>query len=347
MTNKLCILSRKNASGHDKRGNYQLEKSRPQELEALLDSDLSLSDLGGCNSTLIRANPERTSWLQLARLRKIESKAPEGVVRLNPISSFENYASKLTTFSLWKKNSLHTPEYLVLPVWGKFDTYAKQLEALSEQGCYLRTSNEDSGKGLYHLPCYSEAAARKIIRRLRFRTLINKVSMDNLLAVKPVNNRVGDLGYIYRVHLVGNTIIGGYAICSDTAVIHVRDLRGEFMDQFLTANQALMQKLQSEAFSEKIVRALYSLRIHIAAVEFFLVDDEPVFLEVNPVWGGLHRFGDVEFQALLEQQDLPGNLKLWLNPGAFYRGYWRAVDRLIAAGGNYRGSVDLVDCLQA
>ncbi|SMF05893.1 hypothetical protein SAMN02745866_00465 [Alteromonadaceae bacterium Bs31] len=346
MTNRLCILSRKNASGHDRHGNYQLEKPRPHELDALLESNLTLAGLANCNATLIRANPERTSWLQLSRLRRKQSRAAVGAVQLNPISSFENYASKLTTFSLWRNSGLQTPDYMALPLWASFKSYAANLKALAENGCYLRTSNEDSGKGLYHLAHYSEGAAKRLLRRLRFRTLVNKVGMESLLAVKPVENRIGDLGYIYRVHLVGNTIVGGYAICADTPVIHVRDLRPENMNPFLQANQSLLHKLQQPGFSEQLVRALSSLNIHIAAIEFFLVDNQPVFLEVNPVWGGLHRFGDAGFQALLEQRELPKNIQLWLNPAEFYRGYWLAVNELISARGEYSGAAQLVSSLQ-
>ena len=335
MTINLCILSRKNKTGYDSVGQFVLEKSRPQELESLVSSNVKPTDASAAHASLIRANPERTNRFQLNRLVANEAKVNHNAIRLNPIASFQNYASKLTTFDLWSQHGLATPDYLALPLWCSFSVYEQALRQLAENGCYLRTSNEDSGKGMYFFKEYSRQVFKSTIRKLHWRALINKVRIADLIAVKPVDNRVNGLGYIYRVHLVGNTIVGGYAICSEQSIIHVRDLSVEHIPEFIQANHHLMEMLADEKFSSQIVKALRSLRIHVAAVEFFVVDEQPVFLEVNPLWGGLHRFGSDQFQQALYEHELPANVALWLNPLSFYNNYWSAISDLVTARGEY------------
>lgn len=326
-------------------GDFRLEKPRKGELEALQKSDLQLASPEECDATLIRANPERTSGGQHRLMQRLEARAHERAIHLNPISSFQNYADKWHTFERWQAAGLATPEFMRIPIWAAFPRYAQSLAALAEGGCYLRTSNEDSGKGLMYLPEYHQRKFRQAIRKLRWRALLNKVSVADLLAVKRVDNRVDGLGYIYRVHMVGNTVIGGYALCSEEEIIHSHNLSVVNLDAFLAANEQLLRFLAQPQFANQLVEALLALKIHTAAVEFFIIGGKPIFLEVNPVWGGIHRFGREAFQAALDVREQPANIRLWLNPEGFYHEYWRQIGRLMENGGEFPLQLELCAAL--
>ena len=60
------------------------------------------------------------------------------------------------------------------------------------------------------------------------------------------------------------------------------------------------------AISTEIMRAVTSLGNNIGGLDFLMREGKPVFLELNPVWGGVkgpYDFGNEDFQRLLEKTE--------------------------------------------
>jgi hypothetical protein len=137
--------------------------------------------------------------------------------------------------------------------------------------------------------------------------------------------------------MVGGEVIGGYALVGRGRIIHAFDATLADRDAFVAANERFAGWLVDARWQELWRRAMAAVRLDFGALEFFCVDDEPVFLEVNPMWGGRHRFGPELTRWLIDEA--PDDLRRriahvfsWLAPFTFYERYWRAIAGLMTAG---------------
>jgi hypothetical protein len=100
--------------------------------------------------------------------------------------------------------------------------------------------------------------------------------------------------YLYRMFVVGDTIVGGYGCASRRDNIHVRDVRIQDVEHIMKSNIRLAELMEDEVFCEQVKKAVSSLGIEIGAVEFYEIDGKPHFVEINTNWASATAYDDVE-----------------------------------------------------
>ena len=105
---------------------------------------------------------------------------------------------------------------------------------------------------------------------------------------------------LYRAHVLFGRIISFYAVTSKKDVFHNIDMTIKDLDRFITLNQKFQKKL--DTLKSEIIKAVESLDCNLGAIEFFLINNKPIFIELNPMWGGHasnHGFGNESVQSYL------------------------------------------------
>ena len=346
MTKPLTIafIGRKQGTKHIKApdflGGWTLERPRKEEETGLSQSGLiKVDDVGSADLVYVRINPEQTNQRALKRVNTAIEKVPAGIPVLNSSKYFDRYADKAQCFRHWQEAALQCPEFQIWSPWLSRKRLVKTIMPLirAYEGLYLRTNNEDSGKGIFFLSSEtSEKDVLKTIHQVRWRCLINRVSHSKILAVEPIKIRdENGLNHVFRAHVVGESVLGGYALVGKGRIIHSRDQSLDDWDAFLQYNDQFQNIISQPAYKDQILRACHTLKVDIGAVEFFMTDSGLCFLEVNPMWGGHHRFGDEDFMKKLERnQDIAelANIKKWLNAGAYYQELYERLPSLMTNG---------------
>lgn len=305
---------------------YPFDSPRIGEVKGLQASQLNVaSSVATASLAYSRYNLERVNARALKLMRRSELSASATV--LNSVIHHKKVADKAEAFAIWQQNGFCVPQFEVNGFWRVGNAKHVAEFICKHNGAFVRTSNEDSAKGLVYLP--SQAGVRSVVRKLSLRTLYSKVSGSRLLCVQPIRNADGSVPAVHRVHVVGSQVICGYSLASSgKSIIHASDLTLNDKDRFLQANAQLNEWLGDKNNRAHIVRALNVLGLQIGAVEFFLVNGQCILLEVNPKWGGLHRFGNQAFndwlQANVQALDLP-RIQLWLQPEKFYTLFYNTI----------------------
>lgn len=332
---------------HRKRDRY-FQRPRRGEREAFSRNDrlVSIKDIRKADAIVTRLKPEKTTDRIVRKIERIFSRA-ENALEINPITSFPNYSRKDRTLKLWKKAGLETPP---VETWSPWAPLAGQMERtrnmLNKEGAiFLRTNNEEAGKGI----CYLQADAsydevKRALAFLRRRAVLNKVSGSLVMAAAEVDSRIGGLAFIHRIHYVCGRIIGCYALCGTGPVIHVSELRAENMRQFVEGNRQLLEVLEDPDTAAQIQTAARALGCHFGAAEFFLIDGKMIFLEFNPLWGD--RLGTGQFGEEMEKRrgELEGqipNIYAYLDRERFFAKYWNAMADWLERGGKGPDSCEI------
>jgi hypothetical protein len=93
---------------------------------------------------------------------------------------------------------------------------------------------------------------------------------------------------------------------------------------FVSANKEFQDILPT--IKEDLIKAVKVLGCNIGALEFFIIDGRPCFLELNPIWGGHASrggFGDKEMMEYLDSNkdkliaEIP-NIYRWLDYKSYY-----------------------------
>lgn len=281
----------------------------------------------------IRLNPEQTSKSVLKKIHRLLNNIPANARILNHPDNFHLCAEKHLTYQAWQRAGLKTLNH---ETWSFWIPVAEQIKKIRHftQGlpAYFRTHNEDSGKGIFYLSGdETDQQLKKIIYQLRWRYLTNRVSRSQALITAEVKNSVHQCGRVFRIHWVNGKVIGGYALVGRGKIIHSKDMAFEDLNEFVTANRMLYQWMHDPQWQSLWAKAMQALSLDFGALEFFCINNQPVFLEANPMWGGHHRFGDQELTEWI-RQSAPEELKTqipnvfqWLDSSGFYQKYWRAL----------------------
>ena len=103
------------------------------------------------------------------------------------------------------------------------------------------------------------------------------------------------------------------------------------LNRFIELNTSISEVV--EKHKETILRASEVLGCNLGAIEFFIRDGKPIFLEFNPMWGGQASkigFGNSKFQSyLLENkkglsEKIP-NVYSFLNYKNYYRDLFKNI----------------------
>ena len=309
---KIYFIGRKQGVGLRRYRLSHLENRRKFETEGLKNAHKKIKQvrlIQNADVVWVRVRPEFTKDKERdiieSRLKKIRQTIPI----INDILVFDNYDCKDITFDLWDKNGVTCPNYVIFEPKEVEQNLNKRLDDLSNfikkyKKIFLRTNNETASLGISILTSQStkneiQNALVSLVKRCKIHQVERKST--RIMAVEFVkpqdNNGFKDL---YRSHVLFEEIISFYAVTSKKDVFHNIDMKIEDLDRFIILNEKFQKKLES--LKPKIIKAAESLGCNIGAIEFFLINNEPIFIELNPMWGGhasKYGFGDQSMQNYL------------------------------------------------
>ena len=149
----------------------------------------------------------------------------------------------------------------------------------------LRTNNETGSLGLHIINDRTEIPI--ILDQLKERVIKNFTSFKDskIMCVEFINpeknNNYNDL---YRVHIIFDEVLSYYVLTSKKDTFHSVENSIDDIDRFIDLNHKFKSILPS--IKNKLIKAVKVLGSNIGAIEFFLINKEPCFIELNPIWGG-------------------------------------------------------------
>ena len=258
----------------------------------------------------------------------LSSRANNNKFIINDIRSFLNYDSKDKSFSIWRKNDLKCPNCISFTLDEIDKSYCinKIKEFQKKYGkILLRTNNETGSKGLFVIERPDEINEIIPILKSRVTSLIQKRKDTKIICVEYINPKHDDnLHRLYRVHILFDKVLSYYVTTSTRNEFHNADMKLSDIDTFILANTEFQDILPT--IREDLIKAVKVLGCNIGALEFFIIDGRPCFLELNPIWGGhasREGFGDKEMMNYLELnkntliKDIP-KIYTWLDYKSYY-----------------------------
>ena len=248
---------------------------------------------------------------------------------INDVRSFLNYDSKDRAFKIWNENKLQCPDYIsfsldrinadtniIEKIYKFYDRYNKIL---------LRTNNETGSEGLYVINEKKEIPKVLEILKRRINQLILTRKDTKLMCVEYINAISNDNSHrLYRVHILFDKILSYYVSTSERNEFHNVDMRIKDVNPFISSNENFKSLIPD--IKDDLIKAVFSLGCNIGALEFFLINKKPYFLELNPIWGGhasRYGFGDEEMMNYIYSnknilsKKVP-NIYQWLDYKSYY-----------------------------
>lgn len=268
-----------------------LENSRYKELAGLRNvSNLKIvNSIKKSDVIFIRNKPESTIDQQVKKIDSILKKYREYKLVINDVKDFNNVDNKDITFTIWKNNDVRCPDYCVLNPLNIDESIEKITTMLSEkESILLRINNRTGGTAMKKID--SDFDKMEIVQQLD--KLSKKVidyrddrALTNIIAVEHINNGNGKYTHAFRAHILNDEIISFYVAISKTLVVSMTKLEDGDLKEFVRINIKYAELLNNVSFKNKILKAMNCIT-NMGAVDFLLVDDEPIFLEINPMWKG-------------------------------------------------------------
>lgn len=323
-----------------------LENRRHLEVEGFQDAFKYIRQvrlMKNADVIWVRVRPEHTSDSERKvienRLKKIRGKIPI----INDINIFDNYDCKDKTFNLWKNKNFKCPNHITFSQ----DRFKNQFSEIiieinkfikKNKKVFLRTNNETAANGMFFLTKSSTQA--EIINSIntlikRCENFISKRSSTKIMCVEYISPNDNKIQEIYRVHVLFDKVLSFYAVNSKNIIFHNIDMTKNDIDRFIKTNKkfcSIMPKIEKQ-----IIESVQSVGCNLGAVEFFIKDNKPIFLEVNPMWGGHASkigFGDKSFQKyLIDNQeelikDIP-NVYWFMNKRLYYKKLYKHISKHI------------------
>jgi len=257
---------------------------------------------------------------------------------INNIRSFLNYDSKDKTFQLWRDNNLRCPDSIYFSVeeisnnsdyldkiYQFYDKYNKIL---------LRTNNETGSKGLYVVEEKTQIPDIISTLKKRISSLVPKRKDTKLMCVEYINvDHPDNVHRLYRVHILFDKILSYYVTTSSRNEFHNVDMKIHDMDPFIESNQKFESFIPN--IKDDLINAVKVLGCNIGAIEFFIIDGRPCFLELNPIWGGhasRKGFGNPEMMSYINTNKntlinkIP-NIYNWLDYKTYYTKMYSEIRR--------------------
>ena len=311
---KIYFIGRKQGVGLRRYRLSHLENRRRFEPEGLKDAKDKIKQtrfIQNADVIWVRVRPEHTKdkqrYLIEERLKNIRGKKPI----INDISIFDNYDCKDITFDLWSNAGVTCPSYIKINAKEGKHNISQEVEKIhtfiSIHGkMFLRTNNETAANGMFLLNKDStkieiEYALKSLIQRCE--SFHNTRRATNIVGVKFISSESGS-GFqdLYRVHVLFGKILSYYAVTSHLDIFHNIDMGGNDLDRFIELNRDLCERMSK--IKQNVLKAAKVLNCNLGAVEFFIQNNELIFLELNPMWGGhasKFGFGNDKMQAYLKE----------------------------------------------
>ena len=265
--------------------------------------------ISSADAIWVRVRPEFTIDEEVDRINKRLKPFRQKKTIINDTKSFYNYDSKDRTFEIWTNKNIKCPEFLSFSshdAENNTDNILNKIKIFIDKHgkVFLRTNNETAANGMFLL---DKESSKELIKEnlhkliYRCKLFFKKRKDTRIILVEFIQPEKREK-YIdlYRVHILLGNILSYYAVTAKLDIFHNCDMDKSSLDRFINLNES-MQKIV-EKHKNIILRASESLGCNLGAIEFFIKDDKPVFLEFNPMWGGQASklgFGDGQFQSYL------------------------------------------------
>ena len=237
----------------------------------------------------LRNKPESTTDNQLRKIDSILKNFRSDKLVINDVTNFYSIDNKDVTFNIWDNNNVRHPDFCLLYPNHIQKSIEKIIEMLStKESILLRINNRTGGTSMIKID--QTTSQDTMIAKLD--SLISKTldyqktrPQTNIMAVEHINNGSEKYNHSFRAHVLVNEVVSYYVGISKNLVVSMSDLECDDLDEFVRANTKLIQLMKDEKFKKKIINAVTSIT-NIGAIDFLLIDNEPIFLEINPVWKG-------------------------------------------------------------
>jgi len=271
--------------------NWFLENSRNQELAGIRN----IPNINIVNSKkkadiiFVRNKPESTTDQQVKKIDSAIKDHRTDKLVINDIKDFNNVDNKDITFTIWRNNNVRCPDYCVLnPL--NIDESIEQITTMlsTKESILLRINNRTGGTAMKKIEPHFEK--QNIIQQLeKLSTQVMDYretrALTNLIAVEHIKNGNGNYTHAFRAHILNDEIISFYVAISKSLVVSMTQLEDGDLNEFIRINLKFAELLNNDSFKKKILKAMSSIT-NMGAVDFLLVDDKPIFLEINPMWKG-------------------------------------------------------------
>ena len=311
---KIYFIGRKQGIGIRRYRLSHLENRRRFESIGLQDAREYIVQtrwLKNADVIWVRVRPEHTTDRQRhiidKRLKRIRDKIPI----INDISVFDNYDCKDVSFKIWEKHSISCPAFLNIDLDEVQESFEKVVLDISKfvndhKIVFLRTNNETASLGMHTLtPDSKKEDIVEALNSLMVRCHEQKQlrSSTRILATQFIDSS-GHPEYqdLYRVHVLFGKVLSFYAVTSKKNIFHNIDMDDKDIDRFIYLNERLCAIIES--IKKVVLNAVGVLGCNLGAIEFFLVEGRPVFIELNPMWGGhasINGFGNNKMQSYLNE----------------------------------------------
>ncbi len=280
--------------------NWFLENARNKEINGIQKNKLLkiTNSIKKADVIFIRNKPESTTDYQAEKIEsKVKNYRSQKII-INDIKDFNRIDNKDITFEIWNTNGIKFPEYCVLnhlDIDESIDKINSMLK--NKESILLRINNRTGGTAMQKITSHSsKSQLRQSLKKLNLQVLNyqKERALTNLLAVEHINNGNETYTHAYRAHILNNQIISYYVAISKTLVVSMSKLENSDLDEFIKVNSEFTELLKIKSFKEKILNAMSSIS-NMGAVDFLVVNNEPIFLEINPMWKGNffeYKFGD-------------------------------------------------------
>ena len=340
---KIYFIGRKQGFGKRRWRLSHLENRRHKESEGLKEASHRIVQtrfISQADSIWVRVRPEFTTDKEVIRINeRLEPYRKEKTI-INDTSSFYNYDSKDRTFGIWEKEKIPCPKFLpISPIDADNDidsTITRIKEFIDENGkVFLRTNNETAANGMSLLD--RDTSKKEITEKLQ--TLINRCKSflqkrkDTRIVLVQFIKPQADQNFndLYRVHILLGKVLSYYVVTADLDVFHNCDMDLNNLNRFIKLNTSISEVVEMHKMT--IIRASEVLGCNLGAIEFFIRDGKPIFLEFNPMWGGQASkigFGNSKFQSYLVEnkkdllEKIP-NVYFFLNYKNYYKDLFKNI----------------------
>ena len=319
------------------------ERSRDAKYEnigCLMTRDIKPThDIDDADIIWFRHKPENITDVNYPEWKTILDNNSDKII-LNHVEHFMNYDSKDRCYDLWKQNGLNVPDCIVVNELSDIVNMIKKHGKIC-----LRTNNEAGGLYLHFVDdktdkqeisnLYDElcAARDRQINGTDHREHLGGNARDarpdtKVIAVEFLKNP--DIKSLYRVIVVGEKVIGGYALTSKEDSIHWRDQKFETIDEFIKSNIHFKELCEDDNFCKDMVKAVSCLNQNLGSVEFMIHDNKIYLIEFNSIWAGTGAFNykDSKMKDYLINNIDEFREKMWpvydWNQFVFYKKFYEA-----------------------
>ena len=326
------------------RDHYRIERRRRHESEAaVLTGGLRQTfKISEADVIFCRNIPERTSDKDVERIESRIAPYRDSHLIVNDIKSFYSSDLKDESYTLWKGAGHLVPDHIILTdrklARSKVDLFKERYARI-----ILRTNNESGGDGLVIIePDEDEKLITDTLEKLfdRVESAKKDRKHSRVMAVEFIETttRPG-FSEVYRAHVVFDRVLSFYGVGAQKREIHYRDASPDEYGYFIELNLKLHALMDDPLFRKQIIDGVRILGNNLGAIDFLVKDGQPVFLELNPLWGAtLQRSGFGPLQPAIRahwkdiQIRLPG-LAGFLKSRQFYRKMYATI-AANATGGN-------------